>query len=87
MTRQFIRILENDDFVVDYDKWNNQYRVSYFEDYHFKEECYFDAYELKALPEKYEVCGEFTYENMWGADEKWAFEHGWNACLKEILGK
>ena len=40
---------------------------------------------LKALPEKYEVCEEFTYENMWGADEKWAFTHGWNSCLNEIL--
>ena len=44
MIREFIRIFENDDFTVDYDKYNNQYRVSYFEDYHFKEECYFDAY-------------------------------------------
>ena len=42
---------------------------------------------LKEFPEKHEVCGEFTYEQMWGADEKWAFEHGWNACLKEILGE
>jgi hypothetical protein len=40
-----IKIFENDDFVVDYDKENKRYRVSYFEDYHFKEECWFDEYE------------------------------------------
>lgn len=40
-----IKIFENDDFVVDYDKENKRYRVSYFEDHHFKEECWFDEYE------------------------------------------
>ena len=49
MIREFVRIFENDDFVVDYDKYNNQYRVSYFEDNHFKEECYFDAYGEKEI--------------------------------------
>lgn len=47
----------------------------------------YDGCPLKELPEKEEVCGEFTYEDMWGADEKWAFQHGWNACLKKILGE
>lgn len=42
-----IRILENDDWVVDYDKENRKYRVSYFEDFHFKDEIWFDAYEEK----------------------------------------
>lgn len=46
---QLIKIFENDDFVVDYDKENKRYRVSYFEDYHFKEECWFDACEEKEL--------------------------------------
>ena len=40
-----IKVFENDNFVVDYDKDNKRYRVSYFEDYHFKEECWFDEYE------------------------------------------
>lgn len=39
-----IRILESDDFVVDYDKSRDMYRVSFFGDGHFKDECWFDAY-------------------------------------------
>lgn len=42
-----IKIFENDDFVVDYDTDTGRYRVSYFEDHHFKEECWFDEYEEK----------------------------------------
>ena len=42
-----IRILENDDWIVDYDKKSGQYRVSYFEDNHFRDELWFDAYEEK----------------------------------------
>ena len=45
VTRKFVKVFENDSFIIDYDKWNRQYRVSYFEDCHFKEECYFDEYE------------------------------------------
>lgn len=37
---------------------------------------------LKEVPEKYDLNEEFTYEDMWDADEKWAFENGYNACLK-----
>jgi hypothetical protein len=44
-----IKIFENDDFVVDYDKENKRYRVSYFEDCHFKDEFWFNAYEKKIL--------------------------------------
>ena len=40
-----IKIFENDAFVVDYDKENKRYRVSYFEDCHYKEECWFNEYE------------------------------------------
>lgn len=39
-----VRIHESDDFVVDYDKNRSMYRVSYFEDGHFVDECWFDAY-------------------------------------------
>ena len=42
---KFVKILETDDWIVDYCKETNRYRVSYFEDYHFKEECWFDEYE------------------------------------------
>lgn len=42
-----IRISENDDWIVDYDKERGQYRVSYFEDNHFKDELCFDCFEKK----------------------------------------
>lgn len=48
--KMYIRILENDDWIVEYDAENNQYRVSYFQDYHFVDEVLFDAYgEKKGL--------------------------------------
>ena len=40
----YIRILDTDDWVVEYDIQNNQYRVGYFQDYHFVDEVLFDAY-------------------------------------------
>ena len=42
--KMYIRILENDDWIVEYDAERNQYRVSYFQDYHFVDEILFDAY-------------------------------------------
>ena len=44
-----IRIDESDDFVVDYDKERGMYRVSYFQDNHFQDEIWFDAYEDKEV--------------------------------------
>ena len=44
-----IRIDVNDDFIVDYDKERGMYRVSYFQDNHFQDEIWFDAYEEKEL--------------------------------------
>ena len=42
--KMYTRILENDDWIVEYDAENNQYRVGYFQDYHFVDEVLFDAY-------------------------------------------
>lgn len=42
-----IRISERDSLVVDYDRDRGMYRVSYFEDCHFVDDCWFDAYEEK----------------------------------------
>lgn len=42
----YIRILENNDWIVDYDIENNQYRVNYFQDNHFVGEVWFDAYKV-----------------------------------------
>ena len=44
-----IRISESDNFVIDYDKSRGMYRASYFEDDHFVDECWFDAYEDKEV--------------------------------------
>lgn len=41
----YIRIFENDDWIVEYDIQNSQYRVSYFQDYHFVDEVLFDSYD------------------------------------------
>lgn len=47
-----IRILENDDWIVDYNRERGQYRVSYFEDNHFRDELWFDTYAEEWLREK-----------------------------------
>lgn len=44
-----IRISESDNWIVDYDKERGMYRVSVFEDGHFKDEFWFDAYEGKEV--------------------------------------
>ena len=44
-----IRISESYDWIVDYDRERGMYRVSYFEDCHFKDECWFDCYEEREL--------------------------------------
>ena len=39
-----INILDTDDYIVDYDKENKRYRVSFFENYNFVDEVWFDEY-------------------------------------------
>ena len=55
----YIRILENDDWIVEYDIENNKYRVGYFQDNHFVDEILFDAGEWipvsERLPENEQV--------------------------------
>ena len=57
-----IRILESEDFFVNYDTDRGMYRVSYFEDNHFVDECWFDAYEEKELDNFFpHTIGGITY--------------------------
>lgn len=49
--KKFVKILESDDWVIDYCKETNRYRVSYFEDNHFVDDILFDAYEEKEIHE------------------------------------
>lgn len=44
---KLIRILESENLVVDHDRERGMYRVSYFQDNHFVDEVWFDAYEEK----------------------------------------
>ena len=44
-----IRVCYSDDWFVDYDRERGMYRVSYFQDNHFVDECWFDAYEEREL--------------------------------------
>lgn len=44
-----IKISESDDWIVDYDRERDMYRVSYFQDNHFVDEHWFDAYEEKEV--------------------------------------
>lgn len=49
LKNKFVRILESDDWIIDYCKETNRYRVSYFEDNHFVDDILFDAYEEKEI--------------------------------------
>ena len=53
-SENIIRISEKEDWVVDYDKERGMYRVSYFQDNHFVDECWFDAYEEKEVDNRIE---------------------------------
>lgn len=46
-----VTISYTDDWVIDYDKSRGMYRVSYFQDNHFVDEHWFDAYEEKEVAE------------------------------------
>lgn len=48
--KNLIKITENDNWIVEYDKDRGMYQVSYFEDDgHFIDKCCFDAYGEKEL--------------------------------------
>ena len=57
-----IRVCYSDDWFIDYDRERGMYRVSYFEDNHFKDECWFDAYEEKELDKSFpQTIGDMTF--------------------------
>lgn len=87
-----VRISESDDWVVDYDKSRGMYRVSYFQDNHFVDEHWFDAYEDKEVSVGFPECsvGDVVYYNdskckvsmlQQKADKSWKIrltpESGW----------
>lgn len=46
---KLIKIHESDDFDVDYDKDRRMYRVTVFDEGHYWDEFWFDAYKEKEL--------------------------------------
>ena len=57
-----IRISEQEDCIVYYDKERGMYRVSVFEDNHFWDEFWFDAYEEKEFDNLFpQTIGNITY--------------------------
>lgn len=66
-----LRISESDDWMVDYDRERGMYRVSYFEDGHFVDEHWFDAFEDKEVKDLYLVYGNIDESgdtDTWVAD-------------------
>jgi len=61
-----IRISESDDFFVDYDRDRGMYRVSVFENNHFKDEYWFDCYEEKELKKTPEEIIKLYWETFMG---------------------
>ena len=47
--KDFIRVCESENWVVDYDEKRSMYRISYFEDNHFKDEYWFESYKDKEV--------------------------------------
>ena len=43
----WLKIFENYNWIIDYDKEQDKYRVRYFEDGYFVNKCVFDAYKEK----------------------------------------
>lgn len=55
-----IRICESNRFVVDYDLDRGMYRLSTFEDNHFQDEYWFDAYRETEVEQMYLVYGNIN---------------------------
>lgn len=68
-----IRILEDKDWIVDYDKERSIYRVSYFQDNHFRDEYWFHEYsehiELNGVPIKTLSDAANWLRNNWNNDD------------------
>lgn len=63
-----VRIIDSDDWVVDYNKDDQTYRVSYFEDSHFVDELCFKEYKEKECLLRCKDCDLKYYSesnNLW----------------------
>ena len=58
----YIPISESENFIVHYDPMSGMYRVTVFNDGHFFDEYWFDAYEDKELSASFpQTIGNMTY--------------------------
>lgn len=60
-----IRISENDNWIVDYETDSRTYRVSYFEDGHFVDQCRFGEYRVEdySMRKALEACDYKVFKN------------------------
>ena len=73
-----IKICVSDDFEVDYDTDRGMYRFSLFEDGHFKNEYWFDAYEEKEI-------NHAAREELANAiEEKMTYMCGCRNCITKV---
>ena len=80
-----IRISESDDWIVDYDRERGMYRVSYFEDNHFKDEHWFDCFEDEELTVQ-EQAVDFSHLHKWFIDSVGTEEPVWtDEHIEELL--
>ena len=73
-----IRISESDDWIVDYDRERGMYRVSYFEDNHFKDEYWFDCFEER------ELSSAVREEIASAVEDKMTYMCGCRNCIEKI---
>ena len=77
---KWIKIIENDSFIVEFNKATNTYRVSYFEDYHFKDEICFRGYEVvHGAWEKYDD-SKYLYCSNCGEPAATTEDVSWHGC-------
>ena len=90
-----VRICDSDNFVVDYDKSRGMYLVSVFEDGHFKDEYWFDAYEERELRSNEEILHLYFKGFVHGAAElmKYMYDYYdgtepiWPSEMEHVLTK
>ena len=87
-------ISESDDFVVHYDPMRGMYRVTVFNDGHFLDEYWFDAYEEKEVTNKTELIGwllgqkyNIVDENSDNMTEEFEKQHQWELSRNCFINK
>lgn len=87
-------ISESDDFVVHYDPMKGMYRVTVFNDGHFWDDYWFDAYEEKEVTNKTELIGwllgqkyNIVDENIDNMTEEFEKQHQWELSRNCFINK